>query len=548
MALLLYKQSARTLPLEKRLTTLSASADADIALPDTNDSVCYIEKKQDGSCQLETIKGKGATINGRSVKHTKLAFGDLIETRDGITVFLDIDGYESKKEEDKPFEELNLLLNISDLKSISKIVLGKLISETHAEKGIVLLLEDGEPSLLVGAEKDGMEFLSGFSETIIKTVLLDKKPLLSNNVLTDQRFTPSKSIVALKIMATIAVPILRGDTLYGVLYLWNSGPGYAFSEGTLGSAGFYAWIFSLLIENNRLRQGVPANMKRAVTGRQPAEWHGLVSLNPDMISLFEQCNKLALTTSPIVLYGEEGTGKKSLARALHETASPGAPLHMLRLKHKTADVLSDEFSLLATMDFNSTGRRKPATIVVDGLDHLPRDAYAAITALIDKFSSSRWIFCMEQHPDSETIRFDERLRARLGEIIIRVPPLRERTEDIDPLASRFLDEFTRTYGKNIQGITAKTAGALHMAPWKGNVAQLKDALQKAVIAADSDMLEADFLDREPAETGLTPLGKAKEDFMRRYVRMALEMTGGDKIKAADMLRVSHRTIYKYLEE
>lgn len=548
MALLLYQHSARSIPLDKKLTTLSASADADIVLPDASDSVCYIEKKQDGSCHLETIKGKGITINGRTVKHLKLEFGDRIETRDGLTVFLDIDKFEQKTEEEKHFNELTLLLNNNDLKSVSRIILGKLISETHAEKGIVLLLEGGEPSLLVGAEKDGMEFLSGFSETIIKTVLLDKKPLLSNNVLTDQRFSPSKSIVALKIMATIVVPIVRGGTIDGVVYLWNSDPGYAFSEDTLGITGFYAWIFSLLIENNRMKQGMQTSVKQTGSSRQPTVWHGLVTLNQDMLSLFEQCNKWAQTDSPVVLYGEEGTGKKSIAKALHEIAAPNGPLHMIRMKNKSADVLSDEFTLLSTTDFTAAGYQKPATIIVDGLDYLPEDGYAAMTALIDKFSGSRWIFCMEQNPDSGTIRFDERLRARLGEVLIHVPSLRERTEDIIPLASRFLDEFSRVYGKNIAGFSEQAAEALQASPWKGNVAHLRDVVQKAVIAADADIVERDVIDMEEPGTRLTPLGKAKEDFMRRYVKMALDITGGDKIKAADMLRVSHRTIYKYLED
>ena len=84
--------------------------------------------------------------------------------------------------------------------------------------------------------------------------------------------------------------------------------------------------------------------------------------------------------------------------------------------------------------------------------------------------------------------------------------------------------------------------------WNGNVAELRDVIKKAVMNSDSDTLESDSLELESPDAKLTPLGKAKGEFMKRYIKMALEITNGDKIKAASMLRVSHRTIYKYLED
>ncbi len=548
MARLIFKNSSRIFMLTKKLTTLSASLDADIRLADKNDALCYIEKMDDDSFRVETIKGKGIEVNGKFVKHGKLKFGDLIETGEDTAVFLDEHEHEQKPMESKSYKNIEYINDNNELKSISRIILNQLMDETFAEKGMVLLLEDGEPTILVGAEKDGMEFLSGFSETIIKTVLLDKKPLLSNNVLTDERFSPSKSIAALKILATIVVPILRNKTLYGVVYLWNSNASRPFSNSTLAITGFYAWIFSLLVENEKLKQGMQTTLQRAKTNQRLAEWHHLISLNPEMIHIFEQCDKLAVTGSNIVFYGEEGTGKKSLAKTIHDISDPRAALVLLKLKNKTTDVLSDELSLLSGMDSVAKGGSGKIFIIVDGLEYLPEELYSAMIANIDKFHSARWMFLMERNPDAGETPLDERLKTRLGEIIIRVPALRERSEDIEPLAARFLDEFCTAYSKGIRGFTEKTIKTLRSHRWNGNVAELRDVIKKAVMNSDSDTLESDSLGLESPDAKLTPLGKAKGEFMKRYIKMALEITNGDKIKAASMLRVSHRTIYKYLED
>ena len=223
-------------------------------------------------------------------------------------------------------------------------------------------------------------------------------------------------------------------------------------------------------------------------------------------------------------------------------------LVLLKFKNKTADVLSDELALLSGMDSGTREGNGRIFIIVDGLEYLPQELYSAMMALIDKPRFARWMFLMERNPDAGETPLDERLKTRLGEIIIRVPALQERSEDIEPLAASFLDEFCAVYSKGIRGFTEKAVKLLRSHRWNGNVAELRDVIKKAVMNSDSDTLESDSLELESPDAGLTPLGKAKEEFMKRYIKMALEITNGDKIKAASMLRVSHRTIYKYLED
>ncbi len=412
---------------------------------------------------------------------------------------------------------------------------------------MILLIEDGEPVILVGAEKDGMDFLTEFSETIIKTVLLEKKPILSNNVLQDNRFLPTQSIIALKIIATVVVPIMRNDVIYGVVYLWNSNPQHVFSDNTLNVVKFYAWILSVLIENERLRYSMHTTMKRFKVDQKLKVRHNLISTTPEMINIFEQCEKLANTGSDIVFYGEDGTGKKSLAKAIHEMSTHDTVMYMLKVRNKPENVLFDELS--AYLNLQRIGDTQNRIIfVVDGIDYLHEGLYSAMINLIDSYKNARWIFLMTTHPDDETKPLDKRIRTRLGEVIIRLPPLRERPDDIMPLAAKFLEEFSNVYSKEIKGFTQKAEQVLHNHRWNGNIEELKNVIKKAVMETDTDFIEYNALEIVPETANLTPLAKAKSDFMKRYIKAALEVTNGDKIKAAKLLKISYRTIYKYLEE
>ena len=545
MASLIFKTNPRTYMITKKLTTIGSSRNVDISVQSKdNDLLCYIEKGIDDVYTIESIKGTGIQVNGKFTKRSKLKFGDLLELGHELAVFLDTDEITQTGKEDTPFKDIDLLSENKELKEVSKLILNNLMDKVHAEKGMVLLIENGEPIILVGAEKDGMDFLTGFSETIIKTVLLDKRPIISNNVLNDNRFTPTRSIIALKIIATVVVPIIRDDITYGVVYLWNSDPKNMFSDETLAIVKFYAWILSILIENEKLKYGIHTTMKRFRINQQIRVWHNLISMNRVMIQVFEQCDKLINVKSNVVFYGESGTGKKSLVRAIYEASSNNADMYMIKLKDKPAEVILDELSILNSM--NNT-YNKFLFIAIDGLEYMPEELQQTLNAIIDKLNYARWFFLMEKHPD-EVSSLNKRIRSRLGEIIIRLPSLRERQEDIVPLAERFLDQFSTMYSKEIKGFTQKAIQTLQGYKWIGNIEELKNVVKKAVMETDSDFVEYDSLEIVPQDINFTPLAKAKSDFMKRYIKAALESTNGDKLKAARMLKISQRTIYKYIDD
>ena len=145
--------------------------------------------------------------------------------------------------------------------------------------------------------------------------------------------------------------------------------------------------------------------------------------------------------------------------------------------------------------------------------------------------------------------FREDLYYRLAMLTLRVPPLRERGEDVLVLARGFLQAFAESYRTPARGFTPAAQVALRRHGWPGNVRELENRVKKAVVLADRPLLRSEDLDLA-AEPGppLQPLQEAKAEFERRYVQEALERHGGNRARTARALGVDPRTIFRLLEE
>ncbi len=151
--------------------------------------------------------------------------------------------------------------------------------------------------------------------------------------------------------------------------------------------------------------------------------------------------------------------------------------------------------------------------------------------------------------------FREDLYYRLAVIPIHLPPLRERRDDIPLLAEHFLRRAVSASGKAIRGFTAEAMAALLRHPWPGNVRELENVVQRAVILTVADQVtrEALLLDASLAPSATALLSRAAsrpslEKLMAEYVSLVLREVGGDKAKAAEILGVSKRTLYRWQKD
>ena len=164
-------------------------------------------------------------------------------------------------------------------------------------------------------------------------------------------------------------------------------------------------------------------------------------------------------------------------------------------------------------------------------------------------------------------RFREDLYYRLNVLPIRLPPLRERSDDIPLLAEHFLQQFASQMGKSVRTISADALRLLQQHPWRGNVRELQNAIERAVALTQTEAVLPenlpDEIRRGTAGAGratLPPgddfpdlregfdLEKRGEDFYRHYIALALERTGGVQMKAAELLGMSFRSFRYYLKK
>jgi DNA-binding NtrC family response regulator len=144
--------------------------------------------------------------------------------------------------------------------------------------------------------------------------------------------------------------------------------------------------------------------------------------------------------------------------------------------------------------------------------------------------------------------FREDLYYRLNVVSIRLPPLRERTEDVPVLAKFFLQRYGREFGSRVRGFTPPAVGALKKYAWPGNIRELENRVKKAVVLAEKALVGPEDLDlRTDDLTPVVPLAQAREEFQRRYIDEVLERNGGNRTRTARDLGVDPRTIFRHLE-
>jgi len=331
----------------------------------------------------------------------------------------------------------------------------------------------------------------------------------------------------------------------------------------------------IAVENKDLRTQ-NRDLRAELTDKYRFE--GLIGRSAKMKSIFELIERVAATNSTIMISGESGTGKELIARAVHYNSG----------RHESAFVsincgaLPDELlesELFGHMKGSFTGatvNKKGLFEVANGgtifLDEIGETSSAMQIKLLRVLQERtirrvggteeiavdvRVITATNQNLESmvQEKTFREDLYYRINVIAIRMPALREKPEDIPPLAEHFLDKYRAIVGKPIPGGISKSAlECLENHSWPGNVRQLENVLERAVALEASDQIQPESLPVE-VRTGAANHGELDvvlpeggvdleqhlEDLRRRYMLEALERCGGVQTRAAELLGMTFRS-------
>ena len=252
--------------------------------------------------------------------------------------------------------------------------------------------------------------------------------------------------------------------------------------------------------------------------------HGLITADPRMLEVFQMVKKVAATSSPVLLTGETGTGKELLALALH-ALSPraGGPFVAVNMAAITETLAESE--LFGHMRGSFTGAHADkkgrfeqadhGTLFMDEIGELPFDLQTKLLRVLQSGEVDRVGGTTPRQVDVRIIaatnrtleeevqarRFREDLYYRLNVVQLTLPPLRERPSDVEVLAQHFLTQFAARAGKPITGFSERAMQALRNQEWRGNVRDLRNAVERAVVFAEGQMVaEADLNLTAPSPT------------------------------------------------
>jgi len=318
-------------------------------------------------------------------------------------------------------------------------------------------------------------------------------------------------------------------------------------------------VFDLQKENRRLQ-----------SMHQPDALSGLLTRDPTMLRLCRMIEKVAGSTATVMLLGESGTGKEVLARALHE-ASPrragkfvavncaAIPENLLE-----SELFGYERGAFTGAAKTTSGKIETAnggSFMLDEIGDLPLSLQAKLLRFLQERTIEHIggrteipvdvrIVCAT-HQDllalTKTGKFREDLYYRLAEIVVNIPPLRERPGDAALLAHAFVRRFATEQKRGAMSLTDDAVHAIDAHAWPGNVRELASCVKRAVIMAEGAQISSQDLglaraDDQGFEASLD-LRSARDDAERRTVISALGRVNGNIVKAAELLGVSRPTLY-----
>jgi two-component system response regulator HydG len=324
---------------------------------------------------------------------------------------------------------------------------------------------------------------------------------------------------------------------------------------------------------------------RALKARlaQLAPGAGILGDAPAFRAVLDALRQAAPTSATVLLVGESGTGKELAARLVHDLSPRAAgsfvPINCAAIPET---ILESELFGYERGAFTGAAARKEGrferahggTLFLDEVGEMSPSVQVKLLrvlqdGVVDRLGGTESVRVdvrivaatnKDLAAEVKTGRFREDLFYRLDVVRVRLPPLRERREDVALLASAFLRRFAEKNGKQVSGFTRAALAALERYGWPGNVRELQHAVERAVILCAGESVDVADLPEAiraggdapgPAPAGggalVVPLGTTMEEIERLVIRETLRQTKGDKNLAAQILGIAARTIYRKLD-
>lgn len=334
---------------------------------------------------------------------------------------------------------------------------------------------------------------------------------------------------------------------------------------------------SLLVKRAlQSRELVLQNRELEQEAEKRKSFEHIIGKSPSMLKLFDVVKRVAPTRASVLITGESGVGKELIANALHNLSTrkdnPIIKVHCAALAENIleSELFGHEKGAFTGAVSRKRGRFELAhggTIFLDEIGEINQSVQIKILRVLQEKMFERVggedtievdvrvITATNRDLEKEIAegRFREDLFYRLNVVRIHVPPLRERKDDLPLMISAFVKEFAEENGKVIESIDPKARQALYAYDWPGNVRQLRNCIESAVVMTTGTVITLDELppsiremDEVPAIT--IPVGATMADAEREIIMQTLAAQNGNKSKTAEILGIGRKTLHRKLDE
>ncbi len=311
--------------------------------------------------------------------------------------------------------------------------------------------------------------------------------------------------------------------------------------------------------------------------QEPGRLENIVGSSPAMVELFKLVSRVAGTKSSVLIQGESGTGKELIARTIHQNSPRrGRPFVAVNCMSFSEGVLESELFGHVRGAFTGATDRRPglfleadrSTLFLDEIGDMSLAMQSKLLRVLQEQEVKpvggtetlpvdvRVVAATHQNLEDLVLagRFREDLYYRLNVVTLKVPPLRERLEDIPLVATHYLTIFSEKANRPIHAFTPEAMAAFRAYSWPGNVRELVNVVERAVALAPGSVVEITDLPEKVAMSAHAARGYAVSaagrltlaEVTRRYVFEVLDQAGGNKTEAARVLGIPRRTLYRML--
>jgi len=463
------------------------------------------------------------------------------------------------------------LTRISDKDKLLDYLLGLAMDYFGADRGALISRHPVSHNLFIEAHRelgtgvDQNDTLE-ISKSVVKRVSRTSTPLKISNASEDPLTKTKKSIIQHNIQSVLCVPVFLNSDVWGVLYLDNRTVPGAFKNTDTRILQALANFMALAIEQS----DEMSRLRLRGSDLIPGESTDLpfIAMSPEMRKVLLIADKTADSDATILIIGENGTGKDRLAEYIHyrsnRRSQPFITMNCAGFVETLADteLFGIESNVATGVNFRE-GKFKLAdggTLFLNEVGDLPLSIQAKVLqalqdGIIERVGGSpmgvnvRFIGATNKDL-AEMVKageFRQDLFYRINPIAISIPPLRERAEDILPLAKSFLSHFCRKYGRNELQLKNENVDEFYAYAWPGNVRELKGLIERGVLLAEGEQFPLGLTETSFGATVVRGRNKRKltgilDDTERRCILDALEKAAWNQSKAANWLGLHESTL------